>query len=281
MSFANPLVSIRLKVKKLERSINFYQGHLGFITHNSKRSQARLGSLDHPFLHLVEQPAGKIPRRSTGLYHFAVLLPDRKSLARILKHMRHLGTPLQGFADHGVSEALYLQDPDGNGIEIYRDRPQERWPEKDGDLEMVTKPLQTQSLLELIGEEPAPWSGLPQNTQLGHVHLKVDDIKSAEHFYQKVLGMDLRQRYGNEASFFSYEGYHHHIGANTWTSKNASRAPEDALGLAGVTLLRHPDMDLSSRETVSTTKHHQKQAQLVQDPAGNRFLVIDKPATLS
>lgn len=271
----HPLQSISLKVKNVNRSMAFYQDHLGFSRHNRERTRAWLGPPGYSFLELVERPQGEMPRRATGLYHFAILLPDRLSLARCLRHMVQSNTPLSGFSDHGVSEALYLQDPDGNGIEIYRDRPRDSWPMKKGELEMVTAPLQTQELLDLLTDDPDPWHGLPKGTRLGHVHLKVNDISAAETFYQQVLGMDLMQRYGRGASFFSYHGYHHHIGANTWNSQGATPPSQDALGLNRVTIRRHPAMDLSAQETITDPTDVHKAGTLIQDPAGNRILVIE------
>ncbi len=274
----HPLQSISLKVKNLDRSSSFYQDHLGFFLHKRESQRAWLGAPGDTFLELLEHPGGDIPRRSTGLYHFAVLLPDRLSLARCLKHMIQTDTPMSGFADHGVSEALYLQDPDGNGIEIYRDRPRSEWPVKEGRLDMVTEPLRTQQLLDLLVDDPDPWQGLPEGTRLGHVHLRVNNISTAETFYRDVLGMELMQRYGSGASFFSYSSYHHHIGVNTWNSKGASPPPPDAPGLGWMTLKHHPDMDLDSSGTTSPPPGVDQSGQWVKDPAGNRFLIQESRA---
>lgn len=271
----HPLQSISLNIKNLERSSAFYQDHLGFSLHSREGMRAWLGAPGHAFLELVERPQGKSPRRATGLYHFAVLLPNRLTLARCLRHMIQSDTPLSGFSDHGVSEAIYLQDPDGNGIEIYRDRPRDAWPMKEGELEMVTAPLRTQELLDLLTDNPDPWLGLPEHTRLGHVHLKVNDIPNAETFYQQVLGMDLMQRYGRGASFFSYHGYHHHIGTNTWNSQGADSPSPDALGLNRITIRRHPAMDLTAQERISDPGDVSHQGTMIEDPAGNRILVIE------
>jgi catechol 2,3-dioxygenase len=169
--------------------------------------------------------------KTTGLYHFALRVEARVDLGRVLERVIQAQVPVVGVADHGVSEAVYLQDPDENGIEIYRDRPREEWPESDGDLEMVTEPLDVDGLLALSRDHQATVESSSPFRQMGHVHLHVSDLHAAEQFYGAVLGFELRQRYGNSAAFFAAGGYHHHIGLNTWAGAGAPPPPEDALGL--------------------------------------------------
>ena len=223
--------SVSLTITNLERSLDFYLNILGFDLHSRNENSAKLGSQNHQFLALVENPDAKRYRRPAGLYHFAVLVPSRIELARMLWQLIETQTPLQGLSDHGVSEAIYLPDPDGNGIEIYRDRPQSEWPKQNGELQMVSLPLDVDHLFSEFGAKSQQFSGLPADTFLGHIHLHVGDIAAAEDFYARFLGFDLMQRYGNSASFLSLNGYHHHIGINTWMGTGTSSLPQDAIGL--------------------------------------------------
>ena len=231
------LGAAHLTVSNLDASLRFYQNSLGFALHARNGTQASLGAAKadgmpagRPFLTLIENPAARPASRATGLYHFAVLVPGRVELAQVLRNIAITQTPVQGFADHGVSEAIYLPDPDNNGIEIYRDRLREEWPRNaDGSLAMVTAPIDLDGLLAEVGDDP--WAGIPEGTRMGHIHLHVRNIPEAEEFYKGVLGFDLIQRYGPSASFMSAGGYHHHIGLNTWNGVGAPPPPEDSIGL--------------------------------------------------
>jgi catechol 2,3-dioxygenase len=162
------------------------------------------------------------------LYHFAILVPSRAHLARALRRLVDTRTRLQGAADHGVSEAIYLADPDGNGIEIYRDRPRPEWPVIDGRLHMGVDPLDLEALVDESDDES---TALAPGTVVGHVHLHVSDLAAARRFYVDVLGFELMQRYGPSALFVSAGGYHHHIGLNTWAGVGAPPPPPGAIGL--------------------------------------------------
>jgi len=164
-----------------------------------------------------------------------VLVPSRGALAVALRQLAETRTPLAGASDHGVSEALYLSDPEGNGIEIYRDRPRDEWPWRDGRLAMGTRRLALESLI--AEAETGVTGDLPEGTVIGHVHLRVADVAAAEVFYGDVLGFSLMQRYGDSASFVSAGGYHHHIAFNTWESLGASPAAPDSAGLDHFELL--------------------------------------------
>jgi len=223
---------ISLFVSNLDRAAIFYEDQLGFQMIEKSGAQAVLGAGGQRLLTLVEKPGASRPRGTTGLYHFAVLLPDRRSLASVLYHLAETETEVQGAADHGVSEALYLSDPDGNGIEIYRDRRRSDWPVDDiGRLMMGTEELDIDDLVMELREGVPQWQGMPEKTVIGHVHLQVRDLHEAEHFYTQVLGFKLMQRYGSGAAFVSAGGYHHHIGFNTWVGVGAPPPPEDAVGL--------------------------------------------------
>lgn len=239
---------VSLTVSNLRRSLSFYTHNIGLKLLSLEERSAVLGTAERPLLHLVAQPGAKHQANTTGLYHFALLLPSRVELAKSLKHMVQTDTPLGGFSDHSVSEAIYLSDPDGNGIEIYRDRKQQEWPTLDGRLQMNTLPLDLQGLLgELNGRTPA-WDGLPSGTKMGHIHLHIRDVDEAEAFYCDVLGFDRIMRYGPSAAFVSAGRYHHHIGLNTWAGRGAPPSPAGAVGL------RHYQILLPSAEALTAVQ---------------------------
>jgi catechol 2,3-dioxygenase len=219
---------IYLTISDLERSLDFYQNSLGFQVRLREPDIAYLGGGQGDLLVLHQIRNGIRPQGTTGLYHFAIRLPSRGDLAMSLRHISETRTRVQGFADHLVSEAIYLPDPDGIGIEIYRDRPREEWPYEGGQLQIGTEPLDTEGLL---AEANGTWEGLPANTRIGHIHLHVSHLTQAEAFYTEVLNFDLVQRYGPSAAFFSVGGYHHHIGVNTWAGEGAPPPPPGSLGL--------------------------------------------------
>jgi len=239
---------VSLTVSDLRRSLLFYTHNIGLKVRHQDDQTAVLGTSDRPLLHLVEQPGAKHQANATGLYHFALLLPSRVELAKSLKHMIQTETPLGGFSDHSVSEAIYLSDPDGNGIEIYRDRQRSEWPMRDGRLQMNTLPLDLQGLIgELNGRTPA-WDGMPAGTTMGHIHLHIRDVDEAEAFYSDVLGFDRIMRYGPSAAFVSAGGYHHHIGLNTWAGRGAPPPPAGAVGL------RHYQLLLPTAEALAAVR---------------------------
>ena len=274
---ATTVGEVQLVVSNLERSVTFYQNALGFRVLDRQDGRAVLGAGSRRLLTLVEQPGAKPAPRTTGLYHFAVLLPDRRSLARLLYHMAETEVPVQGASDHGVSEALYLADPDGNGIELYRDREREEWPlDEAGKMEMGTEQLDIDDLVMELQDGLTPWEGLPEGTRIGHVHLRVRNIAEAEAFYTGILGFQLMQRYGTAASFVSAGGYHHHIGMNTWQSASAPPPPPTATGLRWFELLLPDNTALEAvRARLSAagiTVDAQDEGVLVRDPSGNGIL---------
>lgn len=220
---------VHLIVSNLERSLEFYQQVLGFKLHRQQGGTAYLGAGKADLLALTERPNARPARGTTGLYHFAILVPTRLELAQSLKRIADTQSQVQGFADHWVSEAIYLPDPDGNGIEIYRDRPRAEWPYRNGQLQMGTDPLDVNDVLAELPQNPDPWPGLHPDTVLGHIHLHVAGIPQAQEFYRDVLGFDLVLHYGPSAAFLSAGGYHHHIGVNTWAGPTPP--PPDAAGL--------------------------------------------------
>lgn len=227
---------LALTVADLDRSIAFYTGPLGFRLLSRSDGGATLGVGDTPLLFLTEIPGVRPwPGNATGLYHFAILLPTRADLGRWLRNWLDHGYPVPGQGDHLVSEALYLSDPDGNGIEIYRDRPRDEWQWENGQVRMATLPVDITGLLSLAESEGQPWHGFPEGTTIGHIHLQVGDIPQAAAFYGDVLGFDLMATMPS-ALFISAGGYHHHIGLNTWHSRGAGPAPEGTAGLRSFTI---------------------------------------------
>jgi catechol 2,3-dioxygenase len=228
------LGAVALTVPDLDRSLAFYTRHLGLVVHRQAGREAALGGDGGAsFLRLVENLSAEPAPHATGLYHFAILVPSRQELAAALVRLARTRTPLQGASDHGVSEALYLADPDDNGIEIYRDRPREEWPRQGGRLAMRTDPL---DLDELFAVQPdsyreAPARALGAATRLGHIHLHVANLEAAVSFYRDVLGFELQQMYGNQAAFLSAGGYHHHVAVNTWRGQGAPPPAPEASGL--------------------------------------------------
>jgi catechol 2,3-dioxygenase len=223
---------VSLTVASLERSIAFYEQVLGFRTLSRVENSAALGAAGEPaFLLLTEVPgAPPKPIRATGLYHFAILVPSRADLGRSLKHLVESEYRLDGYSDHLVSEALYLSDPDGNGIEIYRDRARDEWEWQNGHVVMASEMPDLRGILAEGERDPRPWMGLSEGTRIGHIHLQVADIPQAAQFYHNVLGFDIVAELPS-ALFVSAGGYHHHIGLNTWNSLRSGPTPAESAGL--------------------------------------------------
>lgn len=215
------LGTVSLHVSDLDRSLSFYEGLLGMQLMSRDGDRATLGAHGsaEPLVELRAGARRMASRRGRlGLYHFAVLLPDRPSLGRLLRHLAGNGVH-PGAADHLVSEALYLQDPDDLGIELYRDRPQSEWTVHNDRLVMTTDPLDGHALIESGGD--APWTGMPEGTRIGHVHLHVGDLVHTREFYHNALGFDITVETYPGALFMSAGGYHHHLGTNTWAGSQA------------------------------------------------------------
>lgn len=224
--------AVTLKVNDLAKVTAFYRDIIGLQVLQETAAAATLGTPSRPLVHLQHLPNGRFAGRTTGLYHLALRVPARQALANWFKHYTMMGAPhWQGSADHGVSHALYLSDPEGNGIEIYWDLPQDAWPRaNDGSLTMYTRALDLQALLR-AAEETA-WQAMPPQTDMGHVHLKVASIPAAQNFYVDTLGFDLILDWSGSALFVSAGGYHHHLGLNIWESFQAPAVTADIYGLA-------------------------------------------------
>jgi catechol 2,3-dioxygenase len=220
---------VRLQIANLDRSLAWYEKVLGLRMLHRGPHTATLGAQgdDRVIVELNELAgATPVPRRGRlGLYHFAILLPNRSALGRFLAHLAAIGAHA-GMSDHLVSEAIYLTDPDGLGIEVYADRPRSGWQVNDRQLAMATAPLDVDDLLAAgRGED---WSGMPADTVIGHVHLYVSDIDQAADFYHDGLGFDKVVWSYPGALFLSAGGYHHHLGTNTWAANAPRSAPGDA-----------------------------------------------------
>jgi catechol 2,3-dioxygenase len=268
---------VSLSVADLDRSLAYYQQAIGLKVQRREGETVTLGVGQSDLLILKEQPQARLVRNTTGLYHFALLVPSRLELARTLQHLAESQTPLIGLVDHNVSEAMYLADPDGHGIEIYRDRPRQEW-QKDakGQLIAGNAPFDTTGVLAELAGAAQAWTGLHPNTVMGHIHLHVADLAAAEQFYGDVLGFALLFRYPS-ASFMAAGGYHHHLGLNTWAGVGVPPPPDDAARLLRYEI-RLPDAAALTEVTdriqaagLSLTK--QDGGWLVRDPSQNNILL--------
>ena len=273
---ATAMGAVHLTVADLDRSIEYYRKAIGLQVCDRSGRQASLGTQAAALLTLVEEPGARPALGYTGLYHFALLLPEREHLARWLAHAARERVSLVGLSDHFVSEAIYLSDPDRHGIEIYADRPRTLWEGRVWS-RMTTIPLDVDDLLgELVDPATAQFDGLPDGTIMGHVHLRVAAIPDTIAFYRDVLGFGLMAQLGAEAAFLSAGGYHHHLGANTWESRGA---PPPAFGSAA---LRHATIVLPTRaerdELVQRVvdagyePEDTPDGPIVRDPSGNALL---------
>lgn len=260
---------VSLTITNLAQSTAYYQ-RLGLHLQNQTEAEAWLGAGSEMLLHLVENPDAQAYPHTTGLYHFAILVPSRLDLALALKNMVDSKIPIGGYSDHLVSEALYLSDPDGNGIEVYRDRPREKWAYRpNGEMQIDTLPLDLHDLLGELNGRQAVWQGFPEGTILGHIHLHVNDLEAAGRFYTEMIGFDMVATYGRSANFVSAGGYHHHIGMNTWAGVGIPEPPANAIGL------RYYSIVLSDETAVKAVQTQLNQKQVRTSPQTNGFAVHD------
>jgi len=258
---------VTLAVANLQRSLDFYQNVIGMQPIEVTDSSAKIGAGGQTLLVLNEKP-GAIPQPefTTGLYHIAILLPSRAALAQEIAHFAELQTPMQGYSDHLVSEAFYLADPDGNGLEIYRDRPRSEWQWENGQVKMANAPIDLDSL---FAEHPGtPWNGLPAGTTIGHMHLRVGNSSQAVKFYTDVIGFDVVADWPG-AGFVSAGGYHHHLGMNMWQSRGAPPAPENSVGLQEFII------QLPNRESLDQITNRLKSAQVPYELSGSDLITHD------
>jgi catechol 2,3-dioxygenase len=230
--------SVDLKVQDLKNSLNFYADLLGFRVIEEKNNIALLSATGgHPYLISLKEDksAALRPRGTTGLFHTALRFPDRKELARVFLRLFENKVKFTGFSDHLVSEAIYLNDPDGNSVELYADKPKELWQYKMGQIEMDTLPLDLSVITNELDDRNL-WNGIHPDTDIGHIHLNVSDLHKAQEVYSMLLGFNITNSSYRGALFFSAGGYHHHIGVNTWSSAGGKPAPKNSAGLEGFTI---------------------------------------------
>lgn len=266
---------VSIKVKDLGAALTFYQTIIGLHILEQTDRKAVLTTDGKRPLVTLEQPIDVVPKtgRASGLYHFALLLPSRADLSVFLRHLLETRYPF-GAADHYVSEALYITDPDGNGIEVYRDRPVSEWTWQDKLVEMATEQLDGEGIL---AESDAPWTGLAAGTIMGHINLHVGDLKKAEQFYTKGLGFDVVSYYP-QAAFLSTGGYHHHIAINTWQGIGAPTPPENSVGLNWYSIV-YPNAEgraqaIHQLEQLGASVVAEDNYFVTYDPAGNRIRLL-------
>jgi len=265
--------AVELTVTDVDRSVSFYEDALGLVTHRREDGRAALGAGGEDLLVLVEDPDAGPAGRHAGLYHFALLHPSRKELARAAARLARTRTPIQGASDHGISEAIYLPDPDGNGIELAADRPRAEWP----DLSVMSggpAPLDLNGLLDSVADEE-PRESVDPDATIGHVHLHVGDLEESTHFYVDVVGFDVMTHLPS-AVFVAAGGYHHHVGFNTWRRPGVPPAPEGTVGLRHYTVVLEDDAELDAlrgrARAAGVEPEDTAGGPILRDPSGNALL---------
>lgn len=270
---------VYLKVEDLNRSLIFYRDLMGFRVINQTSNKAVLTADGVTPLLTIEQLQTIVPRqkRTTGLYHYALLLPTRKDLGKLLVHLVNEQYPLQGASFHGTHDALYFQDPDGNGIEMAADTDPATWREASGTVDFSKNgPMDVESVIASAeGEE---WSGMPMDTIIGHLHLHVSDLEQAKRFYRDGLGFDIEIDFPNQAVFFSSGGYHHHIGTNVWHGKNAPKPASNSAGMLFYTLSLPSEEARTTAvvklEALGYPVNRQNGEFITEDPSGNQLYLV-------
>jgi catechol 2,3-dioxygenase len=257
------VTQVGLKARDIENVAQYYQAVVGLEETARRPGTIVLGAGGRPLLE-IEQIKSARPDdpRSAGLYHTAFLLPKRGDLARWARRAIDQQIAVTGASDHSVSEAIYLTDPEGNGVEIYADRPKEAWGWDGDKVRMGTLPLDVENLLTEIKPGDNGWQGAPENTMVGHIHLRVGDAKAAEQWWNEQMGFDTVILYGGQAVFLSTGGYHHHVGANTWQSRGAGQRDADRTGLSFV--------EFQSRDA--------EEEKTFEDPWGNVIRIVPAAA---
>lgn len=231
MTLSWPLKRVGLRVRDLSASITYYQ-RLGFVLVRDEQAEGNVGmGVDGQELLTLRHTPNARPRpaKTAGLFHFAILVPNEAALGTFLQHsLQGDGVRIDGSSDHLVSQALYLNDPEGNGIEVYADRPRDQWTTNNGQLMMDTLPLKTEALL---AQAKGAFTGFPAGTILGHMHLSVGNLENSLAYYDQTFGLELKLNLYHQAGFISWDGYHHHMGLNTWNGPNAARHEADVSGL--------------------------------------------------
>lgn len=268
----------QLAVADLERALVFYRDLLGMQVHSNDGQLAQLGTAKTVLVELVQQKQAIRPaHNTTGLFHVAFLFPSQRDLARTMIRLFQAGYRVGGASDHLVSQAFYLDDPDGNGIELYCDRPRSEWPMNGKFVAMDTLPLDIEGFFSVLQSDKEPLGAMAEGTSVGHMHLRVSDITTARYFYTEVVGFDLMQANYPGAAFVAVNGYHHHLGMNEWQSRGASPAPANAVGLrfSRFSLPSQAELDaLQQRLNEAKYPTEQQAGELYfSDPAGNQWHV--------
>jgi catechol 2,3-dioxygenase len=265
--------AVELTVTDLDRSVSFYEDAIGLVTHRREDGRAALGAGGEDLLVLVQDPNARPAGRDAGLYHFALLHPSRLELARAAARLAVSQTPIQGASDHGISEAIYLPDPDGNGIELAADRPKGEWP----DLSVMSggpAPLDVNALLESVADEE-PHASVDPNTTVGHIHLHVGDLDESTRFYVDVVGFDVMTHLPS-AVFVAAGGYHHHVGFNTWRGPGVPPAPKGTVGLRHFTVVLRDEAELDAlrrrAKAAGVQVEDNPDGPALRDPSGNALL---------
>lgn len=272
---------VHLTARDLPRLVTFYRDHLGLRVHREADGFAALGAGGPDLLHLTGNPAAVRHDRVAGLYHFCLKVDDRRDLARWLAHLVQAGTPLAGLVDHRFSEAIYLDDPEGNGVELNWDRPRADWPDPSVVIRLGNAPLDIDGLQGLLDGAP-PWDGAPADTTVSHIHLHVSDLDAAGRFYCDVIGFGRVMEMPRQAIFTSAGGYHHHVAANVWKGRGIPAAPEGAAGLASFTITVPTVADregiLARAGAAGIPVAGTGDLPSLRDPAGNRIVLAIDPA---
>lgn len=267
---------VALTVHDIDRVAAFYQQAIGLHLLRRDGETAEFGAAGDVLLELRHDPAAR--RRSpreAGLFHTAFLLPDRTDLARFVQHLAETRTPVVGASDHEVSEAIYLSDPEGNGVEVYADRPASAWEWSNGLVRMSTDALDIPGLVASAGD--TLWGGFPAGSKVGHVHLQVGAITPAEAFYAGTLGLAVTCRYPG-ATFFAADGYHHHIATNIWNSRGAEPRSYPSTGLTEVEIRISPERLAAVRERAAASGARGEGELVLQDPWNTAISLVPVPA---
>lgn len=258
--------SVTLMVENIDEMTHFYQHILGFQVIDQTANEVHLSANGKDALLILEHDAGALPnnRYGVGLYHIAYLLPARSDFANVLAYFLEKRIPLQGASDHGVSEAVYLADPEGNGIEIYVDRPRDEWNWNGDKVDMITAPLDVRSVLN---ESTKTWDQFPAETIIGHIHLQVANIQETEKFYKEILAASTMLEFGEQALFMSRNGYHHHFGMNTWNSHDKTPLHAVHYGLKSFALFVDEKWESEMKQTLTAST-------TITDPSGIQIQLI-------
>ncbi len=267
--------AVSLRVGDLPAMRAFYERSIGLQEIGGDDETARLGIDGDVLVELIgDEEAPPRPNRATGLFHLAILVPDRPSLADAIRRVLDSGWTFTGASDHLVSEAMYLDDPESNGIELYRDRPRDEWTYDGDQIAMATLPLDIDGILS---ERAGLGEGMPPGTHMGHVHLQVSELEETEAFYSGILGFDVTVRGYPGALFVSAGGYHHHLGLNTWVSRGSGPPPPGTRGLEHyeVVVPDRTELHRIGAALGRAGREHSRDERGLRtsDPSGNRLLV--------